>query len=142
MNSDIDYLIDSSVIKSYTDGNSKAMELIYSGIDGNISLAISSYTLYKVWGTDSFDRRSEIGYSGLLKFLKVINVDSEIAKIAGHIARLLKESQVSEFNDFFDEHAIAGSIVKGRECVAVTDSEVLIDEPEVRFVSLDSVELY
>ena len=51
-------------------------------------------------------------------------------------------TQVSEFNDFFDEHAIAGSIVKGRECVAVTDSEVLIDEPEVRFVSLDSVELY
>ena len=79
MNSDIDYLIDSSVIKSYTDGKSKAMELIYSAIDGNISLAISSYTLYKVWGTDSFDRRSEIGYLGLLKFLKVINVDSEIA---------------------------------------------------------------
>lgn len=141
MSSDIDYVIDSSVLKSYANGKSKAVELIYSAIDGNISLAISSYTLYKVWTDESFDRRSEIGYLGLLKFLNVVNIDSEIAKVAGHIARLLKESQVSESGDFMDEQAIAGSIVRGRECVVITDSEVLVNAPDIRFVSLDSLEL-
>ena len=141
MMDNVDYLIDSSVLESYKNGKNRAVKFIYSVIEGDIKIAISPYTLYKIWGASTFDRKSEIGYIGLLKFIHVIDLNKETAQFAGHMVRSLKNSEVFENLESVAEHAIVGSIAKQMDCTVLIDSEIVIYDPEIRYVRLDDVDL-
>tara|TARA_Y100000996_G_scaffold412171_1_gene397677 strand:+ start:2900 stop:3355 length:456 start_codon:yes stop_codon:yes gene_type:complete len=80
-------LIDSSILLSYKDGDENAKKLIHRAIDGRVSISVSAYSLFVLSKSDSFDRKSEIGFLSLLKFINTINLDAQIAMKTGYIFR-------------------------------------------------------
>lgn len=139
MRPDIDFLIDSSVLKSYRDGDENARRLIYKAIDGDASVGICSYSLTMLWGSPYFDRKSEIGFTSLLEFLKVIDFDIESAMNTGH---LLRQSALSEDGGFpteFLECAIVESAALFSGCPVVTESDVRIGNDSSVYINIGDV---
>ena len=66
MNGSIEILIDSTIMEAYRVGDKDAMRLMYRAIDGDISIGICSYSVALLWANPQFDRKSEIGFTGLL----------------------------------------------------------------------------
>jgi len=80
-------IIDSSVLISYKEGDLNAKKLLHSAIDSKIAITISSYSLFVLSKSEDFDRKSEIGFMSLLKFLDTVSLDTEIAMKAGYLYR-------------------------------------------------------
>ena len=59
----------------------------YKAIDREIDIVISPLTIAKIWSTAGFDRKSEIGFLGLLEFISVSTIDTDIATKTGHYLR-------------------------------------------------------
>ncbi len=80
-------IVDSSVLLGYKDGHGECQNLLYKAIDGEIDMVVSPLTITKIWSDPSFDRKSEIGYLGLLEFIRVCTIDTETATKSGHYLR-------------------------------------------------------
>ena len=70
-------MVDSSILSAYKDGDMRARELIRNAIDRNIN----------IWSMTKFDRKSEIGFTGIFSFLDVIDLDNDVAQHAGSLLR-------------------------------------------------------
>ena len=80
-------LLDKSILDEYRLGSDKAVSLITQIIFGKIDASISSATVLEIWMDPVFDRRMEIGFAGLLEFLREIPFDNNCAKKAGYLLR-------------------------------------------------------
>ena len=80
-------VIDSSVLLGYKSGDIGCQNLLYKAIDGDIEIIISPLSVSKIWSSQDFDRKSEIGYLGLLEFMTMFPIDIETATKTGHTLR-------------------------------------------------------
>ena len=80
-------VIDSSVLLGYKTGHPGCQNLFYKAIDGEIEIIISPLSVSKIWSSQDFDRKSEIGYLGLLEFMTMFPTDIETATKTGHTLR-------------------------------------------------------
>ena len=80
-------VIDSSVLLSYKEGDLSAKKLIHDAIDESIAISVSAYSLFVLSRSNSFDRKSEIGFSSLLKFINSISLTADMAMKAGYFYR-------------------------------------------------------
>ena len=80
-------VIDSSILLGYRLGHSDCQDLLYKAIDGEIEIFISPLSVSKIWSSQDFDRKSEIGYLGLLEFVTMSSMDIETAIKTGHTLR-------------------------------------------------------
>ncbi|HBR64874.1 MAG: hypothetical protein VX918_04270 [Chloroflexota bacterium] len=80
-------VIDSSVLLGYKTGHPGCQNLFYKAIDGEIEIIISPLSVSKIWSSQDFDRKSEIGYLSLLEFMTVSPIDVETATKTGHTLR-------------------------------------------------------
>ena len=80
-------VIDSSVLLGYKSGHTGCQNLLYKAIDGDIEIIISPLSVSKIWSSQDFDRKSEIGYLGLLVFMTMFPTDIETATKTGHTLR-------------------------------------------------------
>ena len=80
-------VIDSSVLLGYKSGHTGCQNLLYKAIDGDIEIIISPLSVSKIWSSQDFDRKSEIGYLGLLEFMTISPIDLETATKTGHTLR-------------------------------------------------------
>ena len=76
-------LLDTSVFRDYIRGVPGARAIIEQLIAGAITASVSHMTIFELWGRAGFDRRSEIGYVGLLRYLEEAPLSVEAAKVAG-----------------------------------------------------------
>ena len=80
-------VIDSSVLLGYKSGDIGCQNLLYKAIDGDIEIIISPLSVSKIWSSQDFDRKSEIGYLGLLEFMTMFPIDIETATKTGNTLR-------------------------------------------------------
>ena len=80
-------ILDKSILDEYRFGGDMAVGLITQIISGKIDASISSVTVFEIWMDPALDRRMEIGFAGLLEFLREIPFDNNCAKKAGHLLR-------------------------------------------------------
>ena len=80
-------LLDKSILDEYRLGGNEAVNLITQIISGKIEASISSVTVLEIWMDPALDRRMEIGFAGLLEFLREIPLDNDCAKKAGQLLR-------------------------------------------------------
>jgi len=80
-------VIDSSVLLGYKSGHTGCQNLLYRAIDGEIEIIISPLSISKIWMSQDFDRKSEIGYLGLLEFMTISPIDIKTATKTGHTLR-------------------------------------------------------
>ena len=80
-------LLDKSILDEYRHGGNEAVNLVTQIISGKIEASISSVTVLEIWMDPALDRRIEIGFAGLLEFLREIPFDNDCAKKAGHLLR-------------------------------------------------------
>ncbi len=80
-------VVDSSVLLGYKDGHEGCQDILYKAIDRDIEIIISPLTISKIWSSPDFDRKSEIGYLGLLEFISIYSCDTNIAINTGHYLR-------------------------------------------------------
>ena len=80
-------VIDSSVLLGYKSGHTGCQNLLYKAIDGDIEIIISPLSVSKIWSSQDFDRKSEIGYLGLLEFMTMFPIGIETATKTGNTLR-------------------------------------------------------
>ena len=80
-------VIDTSVLLGYKSGHTGCQNLLYRAIDGEIEIIISPLSISKIWMSQDFDRKSEIGYLGLLEFMTISPIDIKTATKTGHTLR-------------------------------------------------------
>jgi len=76
-------LLDTTVFDDYRCGDSKAREVFDRVMRGEIRAAVSSLTIFRLWSDPNLDRRTEIGYTGMLSFLEEVPVTLDVARTAG-----------------------------------------------------------
>jgi predicted nucleic acid-binding protein len=86
------FVIDSSVLLAYKEGKADAKKLIYDAIDGNVSVVVPAYSLFILSRLDSFDRKTEIGFVSLLKFIATIQIDAPTAMRAGYLYKSISNN--------------------------------------------------
>ena len=84
-----DILLDRTVFDDLSSGEIEARRIIGSILDGETEAAVSPMTVLELWRSDDIDRRTEIGFLSVLRFLEQVAPDIEIARTAG---LLLSES--------------------------------------------------
>ena len=92
MNQKYTTIVDSSVLLGYKEGHQECQNLLYKAIDREIDIVISPLTIAKIWSDPNFDRKSEIGYLGLLEFITVCTIDTNTATKTGHNLRQYSEN--------------------------------------------------
>jgi len=80
-------MVDSSILNAYKDGDIRARELIRNAIDRNINISICTVSIINIWSMSKFDRKSEMGFTGIFSFLDVIDLDNDVAQHAGNLLR-------------------------------------------------------
>tara|TARA_B100001245_G_scaffold137280_1_gene102042 strand:+ start:929 stop:1351 length:423 start_codon:yes stop_codon:yes gene_type:complete len=80
-------MVDSSILNAYKEGDIRARELIRNAIDRNINISICTVSIINIWSMTKFDRKSEIGFTGIFSFLDVIDLDNDVAQHAGSLLR-------------------------------------------------------
>ena len=80
-------MVDSSILNAYKEGDIRARELIRNAIDRNINISICTVSIINIWSMSKFDRKSEIGFTGIFSFLDVIDLDNDVAQHAGSLLR-------------------------------------------------------
>ena len=84
---EIDAIIDSSVLLAYKSGDPHAKNLIFRAIEQEVRLGISTYSLFLIWGSQHFDRKSEIAFTSLIDYLTPIELDLPNALNSGNLFR-------------------------------------------------------
>ena len=86
-------MLDATVFHDYRTGHSGARSVIERIMSGQITASISPFTVFELWGNSDMDRRTEIGYVGMLRFLEEASLSHEAAKVAGIWIAPLEESE-------------------------------------------------
>ena len=76
-------LLDVTVFEDYRDGHAGARSIMQRVLTGEIVASVASLTVFDLWRGSGFDRRAEIGYSGMLSFLEEAQLSINAAKTAG-----------------------------------------------------------
>ena len=139
MNESIEILIDSTIMEAYRVGDKDAMRLMYKAIDGDISIGICSYSVALLWANPEFDRKSEIGFTGLLGFLKVVDFDIKIAQLAGHLLREAHSTGEETYLEKTMENAIVEAIADSLDCPVATTSDSIDGFSNIEYVRIDTV---
>ena len=139
MNGSIEILIDSTIMEAYRVGDKDAMRLMYKAIDGDISIGICSYSVALLWANPEFDRKSEIGFTGLLGFLKVVDFDIKIAQLAGHLLREAHSTGEETYLEKTMENAIVEAIADSLDCPVATASDSIDGFSNIEYVRIDTV---
>tara|TARA_B100002003_G_scaffold238779_1_gene257393 strand:- start:73 stop:498 length:426 start_codon:yes stop_codon:yes gene_type:complete len=139
VNGSIEILIDSTIMEAYRVGDKDAMRLMYRAIDGDISIGICSYSVALLWANPEFDRKSEIGFTGLLGFLKVVDFDIKIAQLAGHLLREAHSTGEETYLEKTMENAIVEAIADSLDCPVATTSECIDGFSNIEYVRIDTV---
>ena len=103
-------VIDSAVLLGYKSGDIGCQNLLYKAIDGDIEIIISPLSVSKIWSSQDFDRKSEIGYLGLLEFMTMFTIDIETATKTGHT---LRESSANINVDLEAANIVSICIISG-----------------------------
>ena len=139
MNGSIEILIDSMIMEAYRVGDKDAMRLMYRAIDGDISIGICSYSVALLWANPEFDRKSEIGFTGLLGFLKVVDFDIKIAQLAGHLLREAHSTGEETYLEKTMENAIVEAVADSLDCPVATTSDCIDSFSNIEYVRIDTV---
>ena len=78
-----DLLLDRTLFDDLKMGDTEARRLVESILDGETTAAVSPLTVYELWQSDEMDRRTEIGFLSVLRFVEEVAPNSEIARTAG-----------------------------------------------------------
>ena len=133
----LDAIIDSSVLLSYKSGDPFTKNLMFKAIDEEISLGITAFSLFIIWSSSDFDRKSVIGFMSLIEYLTIIEINLENAKNAGNILRtsgaLTKDIKsiekffIQEFQNQYSKIVITDSASNYDELkIDLTDPETFI----------------
>ena len=76
-------LLDVTVFNDLREGDIEARRLIETILDGTAKAAVSSLTVCELWHRGEIDRRTEIGFLSVLRFVEEITPDFEISRTAG-----------------------------------------------------------
>jgi hypothetical protein len=78
-----DLLLDVTIFEDYCRGDAGARSVIDRIVKGEVSASVSPLTAFHLWSSPGLDRRTEIGYAGMLSFLEEATLTVEAAKVAG-----------------------------------------------------------
>ena len=78
-----DMLLDITLFNDLRDGDEEARKIVESILDGEIKAAVSPATVCELWQSEAIDRRTEIGFLSVLRFVEEAAPDIEIARTAG-----------------------------------------------------------
>ena len=78
-----DMLLDTTLFQDLRHGDGEARKIVEAILDGEISAAITPMTVCELWQSGDIDRRVEIGFLSVLRFVEEIAPDIEIARTAG-----------------------------------------------------------
>ena len=78
-----DILLDRTVFDDLSRGETEARRIIESILDGETEAAVSPMTVLELWRSAEIDRRTEIGFLSVLRFLEQVAPNIEIARTAG-----------------------------------------------------------
>ena len=78
-----DMILDYTVFDDLRNGDSGAREIIEKVLQGEISAGVSPVTVCELWHRGEIDRRTEIGFLSVLRFVEEIVPDIETARTAG-----------------------------------------------------------
>ena len=93
-------MLDTTVFHDYRAGHSGARALIERIMSGQITASISPFTVFELWGSSELDRRTEIGYVGMLRFLEEASLSHEAAKVAAIWVAPLDEAERSRLTRY------------------------------------------
>ena len=96
MNTLNNFIVDASVLIDYRAGAGLAKEIFISAVEERRNIAVSAVTVSIIWRLDDFDRRSEVGFSSLFQFLKVLPLDYDDSREIGHLMRGMDINGISE----------------------------------------------
>ena len=85
-------LLDATVFRDYRVGDPGARAIIEQVIEGSRTASVSPLTVFELWGGLPLDRRTEMGYAGMLGFLETAPLSPEAAKVAGRWIASLDEA--------------------------------------------------
>ena len=78
-----DMLLDRTLFDDLRSGDPAARAMVESILDGDIQAAISPLTVCELWQSGDIDRRTEIGFLSVLRFVEEAPPDIETARTAG-----------------------------------------------------------
>ena len=78
-----DMLLDRTLFDDLRSGDPAARAMVESILDGHIQAAISPLTVCELWQSGDIDRRTEIGFLSVLRFVEEAAPDIETARTAG-----------------------------------------------------------
>ncbi|MCY3638203.1 MAG: hypothetical protein OXG80_03795 [Chloroflexi bacterium] len=81
-----DMLLDRTLFDDLRSGDAAARAMVESILDGDIQAAISPLTVFELWQSGDIDRRTEIGFLSVLRFVEEAPPDIETARTAGLLA--------------------------------------------------------
>lgn len=86
-------MLDTTVFHDYRAPDPSAHAVIERFMSGEIIASTSPITVFELWGISGLDRRTEIGYSGILRVLEEASLSHETAKVAGIWITSLEETE-------------------------------------------------
>ena len=78
-----DMLLDKTLFDDLRSGDAAARAMVESILNGDIQAAISPLTVCELWQSGDIDRRTEIGFLSVLRFVEEAQPDIETARTAG-----------------------------------------------------------
>ena len=115
-----EWLLDTTVFRDYRMGDTGARAVMEQILEGEITASVSPLTILELWGVGGLDRKSEIGYAGLLAFLEEAPLSNEAAKTAGVWIAALDEQERTQLTRV----ALMAAIAKERgELICTRDAE-------------------
>ena len=78
-----DVLLDITVFSDLKAGDPDARKVVEGILDGEIKAAASPMTVCELWRSSGIDRRTEIGFLSVLRFVEEVAPDIEDARTAG-----------------------------------------------------------
>ena len=78
-----DMLLDKTLFDDLRNGDAAARAMVESILNGDIQAAISPLTVCELWRSGDIDRRTEIGFISVLRFVEEAPPDIETARTAG-----------------------------------------------------------
>ena len=76
-------ILDITVFEDLRKGDPEAMGIFDRIVVGEIKASVCPLTLYRLWSSPDFDRRMEIGYTGMMSFLDEATLSPSASKLAG-----------------------------------------------------------
>ena len=104
-------MLDTTVFEDYRAGHSGARAVIERIMSGQVTASISPFTVFELWGDSDLDRRTEIGYIGMLRFLEEASLSREAAKVAGMWIARIDEAERSRLM----RYALVAATARERE---------------------------